>query len=143
MLSKRLKLGVCASLVASSLLITAVAPARAEKKPSSDAAAVGAQAPVPNASVPRIQMAILLDTSGSMSGLINQARTQLWRIVNEFATAERDGKSPYFEVALYEYGHAPLGAKGGFIRNIVPLSDDLDKVSEELFKLTTHGGDEY
>ncbi|MFP6694582.1 MAG: vWA domain-containing protein [Pirellulales bacterium] len=143
MLSKRLKLGVCASLVASSLLITAVAPARAEKKPSSAAAAVGAQAPVPNASVPRIQMAILLDTSSSMSGLINQARNQLWRIVNEFATAKRDGKSPYFEVALYEYGHAPLGAKGGFIRNVVPLSDDLDKVSEELFKLTTNGGDEY
>ena len=23
-----------------------------------------------------------------MSGLINQARTQLWKIVNEFATAE-------------------------------------------------------
>ena len=31
-----------------------------------------------------IQMAILLDTSGSMSGLIDQAKTQLWSIVNEF-----------------------------------------------------------
>ena len=27
-----------------------------------------------------IQMAILLDTSGSMDGLIGQAKTQLWKI---------------------------------------------------------------
>ena len=40
---------------------------------------------------PLIQMAILLDTSGSMSGLIEQAKTQLWTIVNEFATARRQG----------------------------------------------------
>ena len=32
-----------------------------------------------------IQMAILLDTSGSMDGLIEQAKAQLWKIVNELA----------------------------------------------------------
>ena len=39
-------------------------------------------------SPPVIELAILLDTSGSMQGLINQARTQLWTIVNELATAK-------------------------------------------------------
>ncbi len=38
---------------------------------------------------PLVQIAILLDTSGSMSGLINQARAQLWSIVNEFIFAKR------------------------------------------------------
>ncbi len=92
---------------------------------------------------PRIQLAILLDTSGSMSGLINQARSQLWKVVNEFALAKRDGRAPTLEVALYEYGKDSLPAKEGYIRMIVPLSNDLDRVSEELFKLTTNGGSEY
>ncbi|MEK7483916.1 MAG: hypothetical protein AABZ60_06265, partial [Planctomycetota bacterium] len=37
---------------------------------------------------PLIQMVILLDTSGSMDGLIEQAKTQLWKIVNEFIAAK-------------------------------------------------------
>ncbi|MCA9267432.1 MAG: VWA domain-containing protein [Planctomycetales bacterium] len=92
---------------------------------------------------PHIEMAILLDTSGSMSGLINQARTQLWKIVNEFAVAERDGARPDLRVALYEYGKSTLPASENFVRMIVPLTDDLDKVSEELFALETNGGEEY
>ncbi len=92
---------------------------------------------------PKVQLAILLDTSGSMDGLINQARTQLWKIVNELATAKRDGKSPALEVALYEYGKSSLKKEEGYLRQITPLTDDLDKVSEELFALKTNGGDEY
>lgn len=38
---------------------------------------------------PLVQLAILLDTSNSMDGLIDQAKTQLWKIVNEFATAKK------------------------------------------------------
>ena len=97
----------------------------------------------PAAGPPRIQLAILLDTSNSMDGLINQARTHLWKIVNEFATAKRGGKSPELQVALYEYGKSSLPAEGGFIRQVVPFTVDLDKVSKELFDLKTNGGDEY
>jgi len=93
--------------------------------------------------VPRIQVALLLDTSNSMDGLIAQAKTQLWRIVNELATAERKGVKPVFEVALYEYGNNGLPAAGGYIRRVVPLTDDLDLVSEKLFSLRTNGGREY
>ena len=92
---------------------------------------------------PKIQMAILLDTSGSMRGLINQARSQLWKIVNEFAIAKRGDQRPLLEVALYEYGHDSLGAENGFMRQIVPLTDNLDLISEELFKLTVGGSKEY
>lgn len=92
---------------------------------------------------PRVQMAILLDTSGSMNGLINQARTQLWNIVNEFATTTRNGIRPKLELALYQYGSGRLSKEDGYIRQILPFTDNLDQVSEELFKLTTGGSREY
>jgi len=92
---------------------------------------------------PLIQMAILLDTSGSMEGLIEQAKTQLWKIVNEMALAKQKGVSPQLEVALYEYGKSSIPASEGYMRMIVPLSEDLDLISEELFKLRTNGGSEY
>jgi len=92
---------------------------------------------------PQIQIAILLDTSGSMSGLIEQAKTQLWRIVNEFVNVTKNGKRPVLQIALFEYGNSGLESSAGWIRVILPLTDDLDKVSQELFALTTNGGDEY
>jgi hypothetical protein len=90
-----------------------------------------------------VQMAILLDTSGSMEGLIEQAKTQLWKIVNEMALAKKSGQTPKLEVALYEYGKSSIPASEGYLRMIVPLSVDLDRISEELFKLKTNGGSEY
>jgi hypothetical protein len=97
----------------------------------------------PDANQARVQLAILLDTSGSMDGLIEQAKTQLWRIVNTFVDARQKGRVPFVEVALYEYGKDSLNAESHWIRQIQPLTRDLDKVSEELFKLTTNGGEEY
>ena len=92
---------------------------------------------------PTVDVAILLDTSNSMDGLINQAKSQLWTIVQQFAKAKKQGQTPVLRVALFEYGNMGLPASEGYIRQVVPLSDDLDKLSEALFALTTNGGDEY
>jgi hypothetical protein len=92
---------------------------------------------------PVVQIAILLDTSGSMEGLINQAKAQLWSIVNEFIFAKRAGLAPEVQVALFEYGNNGLNREEGYIRLVVPFTTDLDKLSEELFALKTNGGDEY
>ena len=113
----------------------ATAPATAPAAKPADA--------VPGKVKPLVQIAILIDTSGSMNGLINQAKTELWRIVNEIAKVKVDGEAPEVQVALYRYGSPDLGAENNFVRQLVPLSDDLDKVSAELFKLTTSGGSEY
>jgi len=104
----------------------------AQEKPASLTVPVTEQAKKP---APRVQIALLLDNSGSMSGLINQARTQLWKVVNEFIAAKRDGVTPEVEVALYKYGASP--------ELMVPLSRDLDKVSQELFALQINGGTEF
>ena len=107
--------------------------------------ATGLLAPVSKAEDerPLVQLAILLDTSNSMDGLIAQAKTQLWQIVNEFIDAKQNGKAPRVEVALYEYGNDGLSAEKGYVRQVAPLTVDLDKISESLFALKTNGGSEY
>jgi len=94
---------------------------------------------------PVVQLAILLDNSGSMNGLIEQAKSQLWSIVNEFIAAKQGGKSPRVQVALFEYGVNDLPGKDGFIRKLSDLTDDLDKLSEQLFAISTRvsGSEEY
>jgi hypothetical protein len=88
---------------------------------------------------PRVQLAICLDTSGSMSGLINSARQKLWTIVNDLATAD---PMPEIEIALLSFGNDGHNPEDGWVSVICPLTGDLDKISENLFALTTNGGTE-
>ena len=91
-----------------------------------------------------IMLALLLDTSNSMDGLIDQAKSQLWKIVNELASARcHDGSRPKIRIALYEYGNDGLPSSEGYIRQVSPLTDDLDLISERLFSLKTYGGNEF
>ncbi|MFT4698597.1 MAG: hypothetical protein ACI9SJ_001748 [Flavobacteriaceae bacterium] len=90
-----------------------------------------------------IKVALLLDTSNSMDGLIDQAKAQLWEIVNELSYAKCKTQRPNLEIALYEYGNDNLSEKEGYIRKILSFTDDLDEISKELFSLTTNGGSEY
>lgn len=99
--------------------------------------------PIVDTAGPLIQVALLLDTSNSMDGLINQARAQMWAIVNELADKQKDGRRPRLEVALFEYGNNRLPATENYVRQVVPLTSDLDRLSEALFALTTNGGSEY
>jgi hypothetical protein len=97
----------------------------------------------PRTRQPLIQIAILLDTSNSMDGLIEQAKSQLWKLVNELSLARKDGQPPRLQVSLYEYGKSSLPQDSGYIRMVAPLITDIDQISEKLFELTTNGGDEY
>jgi von Willebrand factor type A domain-containing protein len=131
-----IKMTVALALAASTVpgSIPAKVPA---KTPCVGAAGLAAAEPA------RVQLALLLDTSNSMDGLIDQARSQLWTVVNEFAGARRNGRDVALEVALYEYGNDRLASRQGYLRQVLPFTADLDRVSEELFALTTSGGDEY
>jgi hypothetical protein len=92
---------------------------------------------------PEIKVALLLDTSNSMDGLIDQAKAQLWQIVNELSYAKCEEKSPNLKIAVYEYGNDKLNAEEGYVRQVIGFSDDLDGISKSLFSLTTNGGEEY
>jgi len=91
-----------------------------------------------------VQIALLLDTSNSMDGLISQAKSQLWDIVNEFSLAKCENEArPKLQIAIYQYGNDNLSANEGYIQQVLGFSSDLDEISEKLFSLTTNGGEEY
>ena len=92
---------------------------------------------------PSIKVALILDTSNSMDGLIDQAKSQLWNIVDELSKARCDEEIPDLEIALYEYGNDRLPMREGYIRLVTPFTSDLDLISEKLFSLKTDGGSEY
>ena len=72
----------------------------------------------------KIQVALLLDTSNSMDGLIEQAKSRLWNIVNTLTTLKYEGKNPKIEIALYEYGNDGLSSSSNYIRQVTSLSTD-------------------
>lgn len=87
-----------------------------------------------------VDLALCLDTSGSMSGPLDAARMQLWEIVNELALLE---PTPRLRVALLSYGNPTNTAAQGWVKVEIPLTENLDDVSERLFELTSDGGTEY
>ncbi len=97
----------------------------------------------PSPAANKVQIALLLDTSNSMDGLIDQAKTQLWKEVNTFIDAKRDGEAPFVEVALFEYGNNNQHVGNHYIRMVQPLTRDLDEISKQMFALKTNGGEEY
>ncbi|MFM7149845.1 MAG: vWA domain-containing protein, partial [Gemmataceae bacterium] len=87
-----------------------------------------------------IEVAICLDTSNSMDGLIDSAKIQLWAIVNDLAKIE---PTPTLRVGLYQFGNDGIPKSTGWIRKEVDLTSDLDELYKHLNGLRTQGGTEY
>ncbi len=93
---------------------------------------------------PKIQAAILLDVSGSMDGLIEQAKAQLWNMVSTMSKAKcSNDVTPQIEIALYEYGRTNNDVAKGYVKQLSGFTNDLDSLSKILFSLKTNGGDEF
>lgn len=101
------------------------------------------KARLPVNAVPKIQVAILLDVSGSMDGLIEQAKAQLWNMVSVMGRAQCNKVTPQIEIALYEYGRTTNSKSEGYVKQVSAFTNDLDLLSKDLFSLTTNGGDEF
>lgn len=91
----------------------------------------------------RIQVAILFDTSNSMDGLIDQAKSRIWAIVNTLTTLRYQGEVPIIEIALYDYGNDNISSEVNYVRQINSFTTNLDLLSQNLFGLATRGGQEY
>jgi hypothetical protein len=87
-----------------------------------------------------IDLVICLDISGSMDGLIDSAKLQLWNVVNELA---RIKPTPNLRVGLYTYGATRYDPKKGWVHKDIDLTEDLDDVYKSLNALKTGGGEEY
>lgn len=94
-------------------------------------------------SSPKIQVALLLDVSNSMDGLINQAKDQLWTMVKLLGKVQCNDANPKIEIGLYEYGRTTNNPQEGYVKQIEPFTSDLDRLYNSLYKLSTQGGDEY
>lgn len=142
------------TVLLTALAITAGSCMNSSAKPSHEAPPITQETPATptkKPSVPErssadntlIQVALLLDTSNSMDGLIEQAKSRLWNIINTLTTLKYQGKEPRLEIALYEYGNDGLSQTSNYIRQVTPLTTDLDLISEKLFALRTNGGSEF
>lgn len=125
------------------MLATSIACTNADARVSPDPVITTSPPPDVEVSSRKIQVALLLDTSNSMDGLINQAKSRLWNIINTLGTLKYDGKAPQIEIALYEYGNDRIEMADGYVRQVTKLTSDLDLISEQLFGLSTSGGAEF
>lgn len=91
---------------------------------------------------PDVQIALLLDTSSSMDGLVAQARSQMWEMVSEMQVDE-EGNERRVALALYQYGNNRLSVESGFLEQLSGLTTDLDLVHNQLQWISTSGGQEY
>jgi hypothetical protein len=113
---------------------------RAEATTSPGTPAGGVPLPPPTAVLPPpVDLAICLDTSGSMENLIESTKQHIWSVVNELALAR---PQPRLRVALLTFGNEAHSPDAGWVRVDTDLTDDLDLLSERLFALTTSGGTE-
>jgi Mg-chelatase subunit ChlD len=82
---------------------------------------------------PRIEVVFVLDTTGSMSGLINAAKEKIWSIANTLAMTE---PAPQIKMGLV--GYRDRGDE--YVTKHLALTDDLDAVYELLMCFSANGG---
>jgi hypothetical protein len=87
---------------------------------------------VPDGSA-RIEVAFVLDTTGSMSGLLEGAKATIWSIANQLATGQ-----PKPDVRIGLVGYRDRG--DAYVTRRVDLTGDIDAVYAELFALRAEGG---
>jgi hypothetical protein len=118
------------ALLVGATVLVAHARARDAAPPPRDPAASGGVAPAPVAA--RIEVAFVLDTTGSMSGLIEGAKREIWSIASRLAA----GQPKELRVALV--GYRDRG--DAYVTQVHDLSADLDTVWARLRAFEAGGG---
>lgn len=93
-------------------------------------------APPAQTAAPRIEVVFALDTTGSMSGLLQGAKDKIWSIASSMAQAEPAPEIRMGLVAYRDRGDA-------YVTRHVDLSTDLDSVYAELMELRAEGGGDH
>ncbi len=102
---------------------------------SANAAQPGTAQPptAPPADRPRIELVFALDTTSSMAGLIEAAKTKIWSIVNQIASGK---PAPDVRVGLVAY----RDRGDAYITQVTELTGDLDAMYAKLMALRAEGG---
>ncbi len=80
-----------------------------------------------------IEVCFVLDTTGSMSGLIEGAKRKIWTIANGIVAADKK--------AMVRFALVPYRDRGDeYVTKVFDLTDDLDKVFADLQTFAAAGG---
>jgi len=82
---------------------------------------------------PKIEAVFVLDTTGSMSGLIQAAKEKIWSIASTMAAAD---PAPEIRIGLVAY----RDRGDAYVTKTIDLSSDLDSVYAELMDFRADGG---
>lgn len=82
---------------------------------------------------PVVDVVFVLDTTGSMSGLIETAKEKIWSIASTMASAQ-----PTPDIRIGLVGYRDKGDE--YVTKVVNLSDDLDSVYASLMEFQAGGG---
>ncbi len=80
-----------------------------------------------------LEMVFVIDTTGSMGGLIEGAKEKIWSIVNE---AMQKSSQPRVRVGLVAY----RDQGDAYVTRVLPLTEDLDQVYSTLMDYDAAGG---
>lgn len=89
--------------------------------------------PLPVNTASKIEVVFVLDTTGSMSGLIEAAKEKIWSIASSLAQAESAPEIRMGLVAYRDRGDA-------YVTRVTPLSSDLDSLYATLMDYRAGGG---
>lgn len=82
---------------------------------------------------PKVDVVFVLDTTGSMGGLIQTAKDKIWSIATTMSQAQ---PTPDIRIGLVAY----RDRGDQYVTQVVDLSDDLDSVYATLMDFTADGG---
>lgn len=82
---------------------------------------------------PQIEVLFVLDTTGSMSGLISAAKEKIWSIASTMASAQT---APDIKIGLIAY----RDRGDAYVTQTIPLSNDLDSMYAKLMDFQADGG---
>ncbi len=90
-------------------------------------------AAIVRAEKPSVEVVFVLDTTGSMSGLIEAAKEKIWSIANTLASG-----NPAPEIKMGLVGYRDRG--DAYVTKFTSLTSDLDAVYAELMQFSADGG---
>lgn len=109
------------------------APPPAAEKPTPVTAEATVETPAAPVERPRIDVVFVLDTTGSMSGLIEGAKRKIWAIANRLASGQ-----PQPEIRIGFVAYRDRGDE--YITRSYQLTSDIDEAYANLLSLQTAGG---
>ena len=89
--------------------------------------------PADNKGDKALEMVFVIDTTGSMGGLLEGAKQKTWSIINEVMQKSSQPRVKVGLVAYRDHGDA-------YVTKITPLTEDLDKVYMDLMDYNAAGG---